>query len=897
MSIQNIETTQYTESSGQKIIKKMLPGSEGMLMDLVQKNQYSNPTHSTIRELAANAEDSITEKKTAISILTGKTKVDDHFVIKEDMDSTKYSESKWDPNYYNLDYLSDEDLVLIEYHVNAETDLGFCDKLIIRDTGVGLSLRRLITTTMLGQSTKRLNKDLLGAYGFGAKVALSTDCGYYDLYSYYNGKLFAVRCFERHIEDLTPVRNSKFEENPVETYEGIEFRYTPTEEKNGVKIIINSRRFNKNKFRDAVEEQLLYFNHVRFSVFTEGVEKVVPVKARILLETDYFVISTQDTYRKPHILVTSNPQERGANMVCYGYIDFEEIEYPDTYGSIGVKCPIFAEYIDPESGKTVYKKGVTVTPSREQVRQGDAVTREYIRDIFIKNVKEEAEQYVSQTLAKTTKLIEWLHSLREMRRSRSRMYNSYYNTAVNSLADQENILRTLANIVDFQSLSIPFNKTNFYYTEDLNKMFPGIRITAVKSNSVKRVFSKSQKKYIDRVEIKRDPVESAGSLDFNEEKWYVKAPWTQHVHLRDKLLLSKHGGTFYTIEFDEANLPENLHPKAIELFKSVQLYENIAVDKSEEDLENELDMELKEAENFNNLTPAEKRKIANLVLITAFHSHGFLYWNTHKTAFWSEDTKKEMTLEEAQNLEGRVYYLFEEDIPLLRFIYTFCKSLSLTKSDREFFFYSDEIKFIKVSKEVGKQLEGSVEHITQFFNQIKNKTFHMDSLLVKWNTARILLKSFDQLKFLFNFGVISEEHHVQYKELEKYIYENYWENSENIFKAMCKGLPLKYTKFKDEFIDILDKLFELQEFRELQKSEGLVQDVLESKFENKFAIEDAKVVEYDKIKTLNSLLAFSEDIYVLLNRHEGLIRSDTPLSSKEIASIKEYINLIKNIKL
>lgn len=896
MSIQNIETIQYTEGSGTKIEKRMLPGSFGMLMDLVQKNQYSNPTHSTIRELASNAEDSIKEKQIAKKILTGQANPEDYFVVKEDMENPKYTESAWTPEYYNLDFLDPVDKVEIVYSVNPENSLGFCDKLEILDTGVGLSLRRIIITTMLGQSTKRLNKDLLGAYGFGAKAALSTDCGYYDVFSTYNGKKFAVRCFERHIEDMTPVRNSQFQLNPEEEYEGISLRYVPTTEFNSVKIVIPARRFNKSKFIEAVEEQLLYFNHVQFFILEEGTKKLIPTRAKILLETDYFVISDQDTYRKPHILITPNPKERGSNMVCYGYINFDELEYPQSYGSVGIKCPIYSETIDPKTGNVIVHEGVTVTPSREQVRQGDRATRDYIRKVFVEKVKKEAQNYVADTLSSITDIMEWFKAVREMIKSRAGYFNSRWAT-ISSAADvRENILKILANLVDFNSLSLEFKDTGVQYESSLERIFPGVTIYEIYKKSSKRIFSKRLSRYVDRIEISREKLELTKDLDFQSNLWYAKMPGEYHSHVKDKYILNKHT-KFYTFEFDIAVLKNlGINPHIINLLTSLQQYSELVVDDEFMESEEGVEEDIIEAEKLERMSPAERRKVANLTLVTTFNSSGFAYWDTSRTAYWSEGTKMEISIEELENLEGRVYYLFEDEIPILRFIYTFCKPIIEFKNTAKAAFYTDEIKFIKVSRDIAKTLKNA-KHISQFFNQIDEGKFIMDDFLKRWNTARIIQKSLPQLKFLRNFAMISKELCDSYKDLEEYVERHYWEESQQMINLLSQKIQNNQgQKLKSSFLGILDKLFELQEFVILQDQE-IVEEALGTKFKNLFGITNADVADYDKICQLRKLLEFSENIHYLLNRVSGLCNKNENFSDKEIAAIRDYINSKKQTKL
>ena len=149
---------QTTEISG-GFEKKIEEGSMGLMMDILQKYQYQFPIKSSIRELTSNGLDSITEREVAKKILTGKNQVSDFY---EDREGSLYKDSKFDPEYYKLEYLSDDPNVYITYHVGNGVEK---DKVTIEDNGVGLGLYRLSSYFNLGYSTKRLSKLPLGKFG------------------------------------------------------------------------------------------------------------------------------------------------------------------------------------------------------------------------------------------------------------------------------------------------------------------------------------------------------------------------------------------------------------------------------------------------------------------------------------------------------------------------------------------------------------------------------------------------------------------------------------------------------------------------------------------------------------------------------------------------------------
>lgn len=134
---------QTTEING-GFEKKIEEGSMGLMMDILQKYQYQFPIKSSIRELASNGLDSIAEREVAKRILTGQNKVSDFY---EEKEGSLYKDSKFDPEYYDLKYLSDDPNVYITYHVGSGVEK---DKVTIEDNGVGLGLYRLSSYFNLG---------------------------------------------------------------------------------------------------------------------------------------------------------------------------------------------------------------------------------------------------------------------------------------------------------------------------------------------------------------------------------------------------------------------------------------------------------------------------------------------------------------------------------------------------------------------------------------------------------------------------------------------------------------------------------------------------------------------------------------------------------------------------
>jgi hypothetical protein len=138
-----------------------------VMLDIFQKNQYQYPVKSTIREIVSNCVDSINEREVAKKILSGASVVSDFF---EDREGDVYKDSKFVPEYYDPNWLSNDPTTYITYYEGATAER---DSICIKDYGVGLGGRRLEKYFSLFFSTKRLSKLPLGKFGLNIPGPLS----------------------------------------------------------------------------------------------------------------------------------------------------------------------------------------------------------------------------------------------------------------------------------------------------------------------------------------------------------------------------------------------------------------------------------------------------------------------------------------------------------------------------------------------------------------------------------------------------------------------------------------------------------------------------------------------------------------------------------------------------
>lgn len=407
---------QVSDVSG--IAKQLDEAALPLIFDNLQKSQYNYPIPSTIRELVCNSVDSIEERKMAVEILSGNRTVQDYYVERE---GDIYKDSRFDPSYYDMKWLSrDKDKVFIEYISGGDAGK---DTVVVSDYGVGLGGHRLVGYFRLGYSTKRLSTFGIGKYGIGAKAPLAA-ATFYTIDSYYNGRHYKFNVYSYQVQSIVPPFNMDGTPNPFEMMDmgGGEERkvhYWATDRTNGVSITVEAKKHHKEKYMQAIRNQLLYFDNVEFRVQHEnGRIDLIPLTSPILYE-DNQIILADNHYAKPHVVI---------KRVNYGYIDFQELELEDKLGNIGIK-------LEPEE--------VDVTPSRESI-QWTEYTRETIKRKF-DAVVATAQVLVNKEMTETDFLV-WIRKCSTLNAVLSRKDS----------ARMDSIVARLAGIVDLSQLTISF---------------------------------------------------------------------------------------------------------------------------------------------------------------------------------------------------------------------------------------------------------------------------------------------------------------------------------------------------------------------------------------------------------------------------------------------------------
>ncbi len=313
----------YVESTD-GIKKTIDKGSMSMALDILQRGLYAHPIQSTVRELASNGYDAIKERDVAKSIILGESTIEEHFDVTK-IDGIFHA-SGWDLTYFDLAWLSEDPFCYLYYEEGTQKDV-----LRFVDHGVGLGKTRLVNYFMLNWSSKRSNKDAIGKWGLGSKVALSLGLDSFRVITKYNGRKFKFDVFVDKVESVIPKYSSKgvanepftlvpekhvVDDNDEEITVPAYIAYCePTTDKNGVEIQIEIKKHNKKLFTDAIETQLMYMPNIKFLRKAEGAttHQEKDIAAKILYRDDNVVLSESTVFDRPHLLLGT-----GNALINYG---------------------------------------------------------------------------------------------------------------------------------------------------------------------------------------------------------------------------------------------------------------------------------------------------------------------------------------------------------------------------------------------------------------------------------------------------------------------------------------------------------------------------------------------------------------------------------------------------
>jgi len=867
--------------------KKIDDGAKNMVFDILQSTQYQKPEESTIRELTSNAVDSQKEKEIALKILQGEAKVEDYYIERT---GDKYKDSNFDADYYDINHL---DLVnnQVQLTYNEHQGTGYCDRFTIKDYGVGIGDSRLEGVLSLGYSTKRNSKAALGAWGLGAKVALSLRGDYYAITTVHNGRKFKAHCYAYKTDFLVSKFNMETEEENqfIEFSDGTKVYYEETNEKNFTEVTVLAKRHHRNKFMQGVKSQLLYFDNVEFNyVYEDGTVNDIEFLADVMYNSKNIIISDNNQFSKPHIVIVKEDSADSSVGVCYGYIDFTELELENLNGNIGVKCPIRSIIRDKEGNETVLQEGVSVTPSREAVIW-DENTRHFIKSRF-NAVVEEATSIVNKELLEDDFLL-WIEKCQNVLRNYG----------------QGSILGRMAKVVDTSKIKPKFPKNELIKYERPMSLFFGFNPRIVSSS-----YNSSKKKDL----VSRDDINSWHN--FSSKNVWLKSGST--IRSKD-VFIAQNYGPFVLLEdkdidsyiqsmmdkedkddglmslFDKVKPGElqakyNIIKEALLKSDLLKNYDDLEVSaewkkrfEESEELANEFE---EERERSNKDRRALEGKVVAHQLYFNMDRAGRAYSGYHdedKIFSFTSVEPKINEIEEWEENDATIYYGFSDDAEKIHTYHHFTRLFDSHIYDNNYYcennFNSSDHKVFKISKANKRHFE-NFNHINQAFKRLDGNTITMDNKLIKWNTARLIHEQLDKLSFFFNF-TLNVELQELYQGLVKYRDRYYTEMNTNIWGA--------HGEWFDSIVDHMNKVEEFQLFVIDHEDNS---EAIQKKATQMFSLPmltDGCAIEMEQYNILQELLEYAEPIHSLFNNIDILTNNIKTITQEQEVLLKEILDL------
>jgi hypothetical protein len=865
MAITQIEKEQKSNRVGlEKVIRK---GSEKMVFDIAQRTMYQKPIESIVRELTSNAKDSQIEKEIALDILENNAPVSKYYIAR---DGDKYQDSQFKADYYDVKHLNKEknhiDLIYTE-----NSGVGFCDTFEIVDYGVGISPERMELILSIGGSTKRNTKKALGAWGLGAKVGLSLG-DFYVLETVYNGKKYRVQCSNYGSHPIIPKFNESGEMNKTYVFgvnsngEEVAAYYEETDELNYSKVIIPTKTAHRDKFRDAVESQLLYFKNVHLHWKDENTTTTREINFSV---TPYYnsrniIISNSYYYNKPHIVIVKDLDDDNEEGVNYGFIDFLEMDMEQLYGSIGVKCPIRSVVIDEKTGQEiVLQEGVETIPSRESIIWNEH-SKEFIKKQF-EAVKLEAEEYLQSKL-NSTSFKEWLESCSSVTSSSG-----------------DSVINSMSRIIDKSSLTLKYDKDkSIRFYQDIRKFFDSrfFNLDVYFYSSIRDTFISVDKlnwyDFTDSTVYLKDENRNDLKYSYISKKLINSSnipiiSFREDLEFRDKSsnesqdaydAMSKQFDKDYT----KAKKIWNLYSESFDLvpMSSITVPDDFIEDVKAQELVKE-QKSMSEEERRKTLGATFFRAV-RLGEVHTTQIHGF---SNGEIKISDLDTTK------------TVYYGTQEDETKLIYAAELLENSKVgSRYYSDFSPRQDRESFVKVASNRLKDFKKSsnCKPIAQFFTHIENGKISMGDSYKKYLTYKVIEDEggLDSLNFVRNFEHISPEIYNIYKEVRTF-YNNYYSFIRESRYKDDTSLQLFKHSLNETFKNVLD-------FQVFLDSENPTKEEVANKSLELFSVDsvqEAEAIDLLIYKKYKFLKEWAEPIQELLN--------SVQYSESLEKSIKEYV--------
>lgn len=235
--------------------------------------------------------------------------------------------------------------IIVSFKKNKDGNYEFS----VQDFGCGLDnndVENIIKK--YGKSTKRNSDTQLGAFGLGFKSPLAYTSSFY----------FIGR--KEGIERKWMLYESDDESNKIDLlYE------SPTEERNGVKVIVSVKYSDRGEFFKKIKQQLSYFENVYFEC------------------DDYY-----ETIKNEEIKIVRSEHFQWSNLTSDSnmHICLDNVYYPIDYDKLGISKISF-----PVGLRFSLKDGLFPIPNREQLKY----TKE-AKEIILNKIKKVADYFVSK---------------------------------------------------------------------------------------------------------------------------------------------------------------------------------------------------------------------------------------------------------------------------------------------------------------------------------------------------------------------------------------------------------------------------------------------------------------------------------------------------------------------
>lgn len=807
------------------VAKSIRSGAEGIIYEILQGYQYQKPLESSVRETVSNAVDSQEEKVTALKILRGELLPEAVFV---EQFGDEYEDSKWNPDYFEPEWL-DETKNHVDITYKMGTGTGYCDEFIIQDYGVGIGDERLKITIDLGGSTKRNRNDQLGAWGLGFKSPLAT-ADYFHVETNHNGRKFKFTCFSKKTDFTVPafdmVLGQPNEFITLRDKDGTEHQiyYEKTSEKNGTTIRIPAKRMHKDKFLHAVKSQLLYFNDVKLYVETEdGYRSEEHFQAKRLYESSNIMVSDNRMYGRPHILLVRDfGEETHTNVVCYGNIEFLEMDMNQRFGKVGIKCPIRTVVDNADGSQTVLQEGVSVTPSRETVIWNDQ-TKDFIKKQF-DEAANEATAFVNQQLSSEKDLLSWLRKASEVK-------HSVWNSDAGPLGE-------LSKVIDIDDVELKYQQNNIQVT-----IRPGFKLQSA-TGLIFKLWQREWKNGKQR--LTGTDMESIYNL--GKYPVYMKGVNTSYV--KNAYLYEKEAkGPFITIEWYGNNPVEFLKdpsedakPERVAAATKAakywtvfanspvaKVYDTVSVPASFASGVEEEEEEALLEDNGIVLTEEEKRQMDKTVSVALFDGSGVAP---------NHNVKLADVISQADGKE--TYYCLQEDRDLMKSVVTWLAASSYSDFGKQYNFYV-------ISSKLESYFVGNVMHIKDFFGGVdENGVFTMNDTLRRWYLSEKYKEDFEMVQRLAQIApLIDQELTKLNQEIYKYLNSLDY-NLPYSYRGMSSDLRKDITSFLDQISALQLKMSVEDEVAELNNFE--------------FDVNQIAIIDLDKHHKIQALKAFRDQL-------------------------------------